>query len=89
MTKDQKDKFQYILGGTILVLDSIIVGMLLWKDVPIRNERLLDIAIGIVLAWGGMVVNWFFSSTKGSAEKTELLANSTPIVSPNNNTETN
>lgn len=77
MTKDQKDKFQYILGGTILVLDSIIVGMLLWKDVPIRNERLLDIAIGIVLAWGGMVVNWFFSSTKGSAEKTELIANST------------
>jgi hypothetical protein len=83
MTKDQKDKFQFILGGSILVLDFIIIGMLLWKDIPSRNERLLDIAIGIILGWGGIVVTWFFSSTKGSAEKTEMLANSTPLVNDN------
>lgn len=79
MTKDTKDRFQYYFGATIMVLLFINIGLLYFKEIPKGNASTIYLTIGIVLGWGSMIVGWFFQSTKGSSDKTEMLANSTPL----------
>lgn len=73
MTKDTKEIIQYSFGGIIIILLFIIVALLIFKDIPKENKDVLNIGIGVVLGWGTMIVAYFFGSSKGSADKNEML----------------
>lgn len=73
MTKDQREKTQYIFAAVILALLFAIMGIILFKEVPKNNSSIVYVGIGVVLGWGSLIVGYFFGSSKGSADKNELL----------------
>jgi hypothetical protein len=66
--------FMYILGALIvLVFFFVIIGLLLW-EVPQANKEALYLALGTLLGSFTGVVGYFYGSSAGSKQKTELLA---------------
>lgn len=68
-----KDIAMYILGAIIVLGFFGLLGMLIIKGIPQTNEQLLNIAIGSLLAAFGTVVGYFYGSSAGSKEKTEII----------------
>lgn len=70
-----KDIFFYILG-TVIVIGFFVVLIVLIKTDKFPDS--LNMAIGALLAAFGTVVGYFFGSSKGSADKSELLNGKIP-----------
>ena len=68
-----KDLFMYILGGLIVFGFFGLIGILIYNGVPAENQDLLNITIGSLLAAFATVVGYFYGSSKGSADKNEML----------------
>lgn len=72
----QSDKFAkrylYVLS-TIVVLAAIGFGVaLMFVEIPEENKRTVELfADGFILAAVGSVINFFFGSSKGSADKSQ------------------
>lgn len=77
--KDIKEKLMYILGAVIVIGIFGLIAVLMYVSAPESNKDLLNIAIGALIGSFITVVNYFYGSSKGSAEKTEMLNNSVPI----------
>jgi hypothetical protein len=88
MSENSKEIFKYGLAGLLIVAIMSIVAILIFKDMPSENKGVLTIIMGNLLAAFLTVVNFFFSSTKSSEDKTKMLYNSTPTSSDNANTIT-
>jgi fluoride ion exporter CrcB/FEX len=73
MKKDLKDTFQYVLGGIISVGFFILLGLLIYKEIPVANNDTLNLVIGGLLGAFSTIVGYFYGSSKGSAEKNEIL----------------
>jgi hypothetical protein len=69
-----KDLFQYILGGLIVAGFFILLYLLVNAEVPEKNQGLLNLVVGALIGSFATVVSYFFGSSKGSAEKTDLLS---------------
>ena len=70
-----KDIFQYALGGLITVgFFGLLIG-LLYVGVPAENKDLLNLVVGALIGSFASIVGYFYGSSKGSAEKNELLKN--------------
>lgn len=67
------NSFMYILGALITVCIIAVIGALLFVPVPEQNQRILDMCLGGLLVQFASVVNYFFGSSKGSADKTEMI----------------
>ena len=80
-SKNLKDVFQYLLATTIVVSILLLLDKVFNTVIPPANKDIALLVIGALVAKFGDVVAYFFNSTKGSADKTEIIANSTPIVS--------
>ena len=76
-----KKNHRFWLGCLIVVMGAAYVGMLLFFKVPEGNERILDMAGGILIGWGGAVVSFYFGSSSGSADKDEAITGLTDIGS--------
>ena len=51
-----------------------------FHTVPEHNIRVVDTILGFILGTLiGSIISYFFGSTKGSQEKTDIIAQSTPI----------
>jgi len=74
MDKNTKDIYQYALGGVIVFGFFCLLGGLLVIAVPPSNEKSFDIMIGFLGAGVGAVIGYFFGSSKGSAEKNDIIA---------------
>jgi membrane protein YqaA with SNARE-associated domain len=75
MDKTQKDIFQYALAAVVVVGFFAVLGALVFWPVPVENKDALNIMLGaLVGAFSGGVIGYFFGSSKGSSEKTELMA---------------
>jgi len=70
-----KDLFMYILAVIIIAGIFILLGVLLMHEIPTENKDLLNIVIGAFIASFSAVISYFFGSSKGSAEKNEMLKN--------------
>lgn len=57
-----------VIGGIFWVLMKLFAGPL-----PETNEKVVTLIVGFLIAKGGTVVDYYFGSSKGSAEKTEAL----------------
>jgi drug/metabolite transporter (DMT)-like permease len=68
-----KDLFQYILGGLIVIGFFILLYLLVNAEVPEKNQGLLNLVVGALIGSFATVVSYFYGSSKGSAEKTDLL----------------
>ena len=68
-----KDLFMYILGGLIVAAFFCLLALLVFNGIPEQNESLLNIAIGSLLAGFSTVVAYFYGSSKGSSDKTEMI----------------
>jgi hypothetical protein len=71
--KNGKDLFQYILGGVIVAGFFILLYLLIRTEVPEKNADVLNLVIGALIGSFTTIVGYFYGSSKGSSEKTELL----------------
>lgn len=73
MTKEMKDRFMFTLGAIIMICFFIVMGLLIFHAMPDNNKDVLYLIIGALIGFAGSVVNYFYGSSKGSSDKTELL----------------
>ena len=76
MKPSTKEVYMYVLGGAVVGALVTICILLIFKAVPPESKDALNIALGALIAAAMAVVNYFFGSSKGSADKTQLLAGS-------------
>lgn len=74
MDKNTKDQFQYGLAVVIVAGFFATLGGLIMLAVPADNKDALNIALGALVAGFSGVLGYFFGSSKGSSEKTDLLS---------------
>jgi drug/metabolite transporter (DMT)-like permease len=82
MTKETKDKFMFTLGGIIMIAFFIILGLLIFHSMPTDNKDVLYLIIGALIGFASNVVNYFYGSSKGSADKTDILNKKTDNPNP-------
>lgn len=68
-----------VLGTVIVAGFFTLLGLLLFIDIKLINESLINIAMGGLMSSFGTVVGYFFGSSNGSKVKTELLSRAEPI----------
>lgn len=66
--------FQYTLAGLVAVGLYWITYLLIIKAAPEANLDALLILLGVLAAAFSNVIGYFFGSSKGSADKNELIA---------------
>ncbi len=69
-----KEIYMYILGGVIAIGFFAVLVVLLTVELPLPNKEMLLIMLGILGAKFSDVVAYFYGSSKGSADKTEIIA---------------
>lgn len=70
MTRAQQ---RYRLALILIAAGIVLLGALFVVPIPKPNERLVDIAIGLVLGWGGAAVQFYFGTSDGSVAKSEQI----------------
>jgi len=63
----------FVLGGLIVIGFFVLLGLLIFIDVPQANSDLLNLVVGSLIASFTTIVGYFFGSSKSSADKTEIL----------------
>ena len=67
-----REVFMYILGGMITIGFFSTLIYLIAKG---GNENTVNLLVGSLIGSFGMVVAWFYGSSKGSADKNDIIAN--------------
>jgi hypothetical protein len=78
--KMAKEVFMYVLAAIVMLLLFTSIAFILIIEIPGGNKDLAYMAFGLALGWGSMVISYFFGSSKGSADKTEMLKAAEPEV---------
>ena len=70
----------YSLAALIVLKIFVLVGLLIFQTMPEANKDLLILVIGNLMAAFISVISYFFGSSKGSSDKTEIInkQNGTP-----------
>jgi uncharacterized BrkB/YihY/UPF0761 family membrane protein len=71
--KDLKTTFQYILAALIIIGFFFLMIGLVYTAVPDVNKDLLNLVTGALIGSFATIVGYSFGSSKGSADKNELL----------------
>jgi lipopolysaccharide export LptBFGC system permease protein LptF len=69
-----KDYAMYILGTLITLCFFFILALLVFRPVPEENNNVLYLIIGALIGYMGSIVTYFFGSSAGSAEKSEIIS---------------
>ena len=64
----------YLLGAILVMGFIILLAILVFEGIPEQNSELLYLAVGALIGMVGSVVNYFYGSSKGSSDKTEIMA---------------
>jgi len=75
MDKLIRNIYMYVLAAIIIIGFFILLYMLLGSEIPAGNTEILNIVIGALITCFTSVVAYFFGSSKGSADKTDILVN--------------
>jgi hypothetical protein len=70
MKTELKEIFMYVLGGLIVIGFFLMLYFLVKENI---YESTINLAIGALIAAFGTIVGYFYGSSKGSADKNELL----------------
>lgn len=71
--KNPKELYMYVLGALFAVGFFVVLGLFIFQEVPPSNATALNILLGVLASGIMTVLTYFFGSSKGSADKTELL----------------
>lgn len=71
--KNIKEIYMYLLGAFVVGVSGIILYTMIYHPLPEFNKDIVNIALGALLTMAGTVVNYFFGSSKSSADKNEML----------------
>jgi len=63
-----------ILAAVIVIGFFLLLYFFVFFGVPVQNEALLNIAVGALISSFTGVVGYFFGSSAGSANKTDIMA---------------
>lgn len=74
-----KDVFQYALGALIVISILVLVYVVFTVELPDKNKDVALMIIGALVAKFGDVVAYFYNSSKGSADKTEIISKLPPL----------
>ena len=69
-----KDIYMYGLGALIALGFFAILALIIFREFPSPNKELLYMMLGILGAKFSDVVGYFYGSSKGSADKNELIS---------------
>ena len=64
---------RFVLGCGIVLVGAAFVLSLLFVTVPAGNARIMDLAAGLLLGWGGAVVSFYYGTSESSAAKSEQI----------------
>lgn len=67
-----KDGLMIACGVVILVLLAFITYAAVF--IPLANPHMVDILFGNIMGLAGMVASYYFGSSKGSVDKTKIMA---------------
>lgn len=70
---NMKNLYMYALGLFVVGASFAIVYMLIFHAIPPENKDIVNIAFGTLLGLSASVVNYFYGSSKSSADKNEML----------------
>jgi hypothetical protein len=76
-----KDKFQYALAAIITAGFFGLLYVVFLRGLPPENKEVGFQLVGALTVVFTTIVNYFFSSTKGSQEKTDIISKLPPMVS--------
>lgn len=77
-----KDIFAYILGGIIVIGFFVMIYVMLSKEVPATNKEYLGLLIGALITNFGMVVGYYYGSSKSSSEHSDTINKMIDNLSP-------
>lgn len=69
--KKVRDVFMYVLGALIVVGVFMMIALVMVYRPEMKD--VINITVGSLLAAFGLVVGYFYGSSKGSADKTEMM----------------
>ena len=78
-----KDIFQYALAALIVGVFFTLIYIVFKYALPTENKEIGYMVIGALVMKFGDVVAYFFNSTKGSAEKTDIISKMPPVDAEN------
>ena len=71
--KRQELQIQNMLALALMLIISIMVLMLFYRETPPTNKELVSLALGVLLGSLKDVFNYFFGSTRSSDRKDEIV----------------
>lgn len=74
-----KDIFQYGFAVLIALGFFVLMYVVFAKQLPPENKEVAYLLVGALTVVFTTVVNYFFSSTKGSADKTDIISRAGPV----------
>lgn len=78
MTNKTKEYYMYVLGALIVLGIFVLTAFFLFKEMPQANKDMMYMLVGAMLAKFSDVVAYFYGSSKGSADKNQLLNDKQP-----------
>jgi len=69
----EKKIARYILGSLLTVGFFLVLALLIFQGIPELNSDVIYLLIGALISGFTTVVNYFYGSSVGSADKTDLL----------------
>ena len=64
---------RFALGGVIIAVGVALVSARMFVPLPPETHQAVDTLIGLVLGWGGAVVQFYFGTSEGSVAKSEQI----------------
>lgn len=68
-------RFIYYLAAVTIILVFTLLILLYFIPIPKGNERIVDMALGSFIGAALSIFIFFYGSTKGSKDKTEIMSN--------------
>lgn len=68
-----KEIYMYLLGALVVLSMFSIIAFLVFYEIPSPNKELLYMLLGVLAAKFSDVIGYFYGSSKGSADKTNLM----------------
>ena len=74
-------KGQIFIGALVVIIYGAVMGLYILKPgvLPTTNTE-WSMLVGALISSFTIVLSWFFGSSKGSADKTELLKPMGPVI---------
>jgi len=71
--KKTRDIAMLVLGALIVSGFFILLYILIYAAVPVQNKEILNIVVGALIGSFTSVVGYFFGSSIGSKDKTDII----------------